>query len=387
MSKNETDEYKNARDLLDMPKYSATFRSEPERVWGKRPNFFLEKHPLMTGYSFLALILFLAWVSNLSMFVISFLFLYLVSDFLTNDVRRLIPFMPKAFLFSILYMAVILLIVLMTYKIIPDIGKKLPTIAAKLQTEVVTQYSKASERWNLKDYIDPEEVRSAVVKATTATIQFLMNRFTSVYIGAIYFIFALVINLLLYHDKRKFEQVFAVKPKSLMFFLFTFVELRIRVFYFYFKQVMGGQMMISLINTAISSILVFWLHLPSPLLLIGLIFFCGLFPVIGNLVSNTILTIIAFVSIGLWAAGACLVLLIIIHKLEYFLNSKIISGIVNLPMVVSLTSLVIGEVLLGLIGLMLAIPMLLFLRHELEHIPGFINGSVSSSVVPSPDQG
>ncbi len=374
MKKNKSAEDDAVQDLLDMPKHSAVFNSEPERIWREKPNSILETHPLIAGYSFLAFILAIAWISKLSIFIISFLFLYLISDFLTNDVRRFIPFLPKAFLFSILYVAVIFLIILMTYKIIPDIGKKLPAIAGKLQTEIITHYSKASEKWNLKAYIDPEEVRTAVVTATTKTIQFLMNRFKSVYIVTIYFIFALVINLLLYHDKRKVGQVFAGKPKTLMFFLFTFVELRIRVFYFYFKQVMGGQIIISLINTAISSILVFGLHLPSPLLLIGLIFFCGLFPVVGNLVSNTILTIIAFVSFGLWAAAACLLLLIVIHKLEYFLNSKIISGIVNLPMVVSLTSLVIGEVLLGLIGLMLAIPMLLFLRHELEHIPGFING-------------
>ena len=374
MAKNETNEYENVRDLLDMPKYSSNFTSETERIWNKRSNSFLEKHPLIAGYSFLAFILVLAWVSNLFIFIISFLFLYLISDFLTNDVRRFIPFMPKAILFSILYVAVIVLIIVMTYKVIPDIGKKMPTIAGRLQTEIVIHYTAASERWNLKEFIDPEEVRSAVVTATTTTIQFLMNRFKSVYIGAIYFIFALVINLLLYHDKRKISQVFGRKPKSLMFFLFTFVELRIRVFYFYFKQVMGGQIIISLINTVVSSIIVFGLHLPSPLLLIGLIFFCGLFPVVGNLVSNTILTIIAFVSIGLWAAGVCLILLVVIHKLEYFLNSKIISGIVNIPMVVSLTSLVIGEVILGLIGLMLAIPLLLFLRHEMEHIPGLVNG-------------
>ncbi len=380
MAKNQVDEYKNVRDrdLLDIPEYSAGFKSETERIWRKRPNLFLEKHPMITGYSFLAFILVLAWISNLFIFILSFLFLYLISDFLTNDVRRLIPFMPKAFLFSILYVGVIFLIILMTYKIIPDIGKKLPTIAAKFQKEVIIQYSKASERWNLKEYIDPEEVRSAVVTATTASIQFLMNRFTSAYIGAIFFVFALVINLLLYHDKRKIGQVFARKPGSMMFFLFTFVELRVQVFYFYFKQVMGGQIIISLINTAISSVIVFWLHLPSPLLLIGLIFFCGLFPVVGNLVSNTILTAIAFVSIGVWAAGVCLALLIVIHKLEYFLNSKIISGIVNLPMVVSLTSLVICEVLLGLVGLMLAIPLLLFLRYELEHIPGLMNGTAEA---------
>lgn len=374
MTKKLRTEQERIQDLLDIPENKIRFHSETERVWKKKPNSFLETHPLIAGYSFLVFIVILAWVTNLSTFIISFLFLYLISDFLTNDVRRFIPFMPKAILFSILYVAVIILIIVMTYKVIPDIGKKLPAIAGKLQTEIVAHYTLASERWNLKEFIDPEEVRSAVVTATTATIQFLMNRFKSVYIGAIYFIFALVINLLLYHDKRKISQVFDRKPKSMMFFLFNFIELRIRVFYFYFKQVMGGQIIISLINTLVSSVIVFALHLPSPFLLISLIFFCGLFPVVGNLVSNTILTVIAFVSIGLWAAGVCLILLVVIHKFEYFLNSKIISGIVNLPMVVSLTSLVICEVLLGLIGLMLAIPLLLFLRHEMEHIPGLING-------------
>lgn len=374
MKKKDTPDYDKAQDLLDKPQFRAEFKPESERIWGANPNLFLEKHPLIAGYSFLMFVLALAWISNLSIFIISFLFLYLISDFLTNDVRRLIPFMPKAFLFSILYVTVIILILLMTYKVVPDIGKKLPHIASRLQTEIIALYSDLNDKWNLKDYIDPEELKSAVAGTTTQAIQFLMNRFKSVYIVTIYFIFALIINLLLYHDKRKIGQVFARKPKSLMFFLFNFIELRIRVFYFYFKQVMGGQIIISMINTVISSIVVFALHLPSPFLLVSLIFFCGLFPVVGNLVSNTILTLIAFISIGIWAAVVCLGLLILIHKLEYFLNSKIISSIVNLPMVVSLTSLVIGEVLLGIVGLMLAIPLLLFLRHELEHIPGFING-------------
>jgi predicted PurR-regulated permease PerM len=59
-----------------------------------------------------------------------------------------------------------------------------------------------------------------------------------------------------------------------------------------------------------------------------------------------------------------------IHKLEYFLNSKIIGDIVHLPMVMTLLSLIVCEVLLGLVGLILAVPLVLYLRHELEYIPG-----------------
>jgi len=105
-------------------------------------------------------------------------------------------------------------------------------------------------------------------------------------------------------------------------------------------------------------------------LLIGAVFVFGLLPVAGNLISNTILTVMAFVTIGPWAAAICLGLLIGVHKLEYFLNSKIIGDIVHMPMFITLTSLVVCEVLFGIVGLMLAIPLVLFLRHEFEQMPG-----------------
>jgi len=104
--------------------------------------------------------------------------------------------------------------------------------------------------------------------------------------------------------------------------------------------------------------------------MIFIVFFCGLFPVVGNLMSNSVLTINAFVATGIWGTIICLILLVGVHKLEYFLNSRIIGEIVNLPMAVSLGALIICEVLLGIPGLILAIPLVLFVRHELEHIRG-----------------
>jgi len=134
---------------------------------------------------------------------------------------------------------------------------------------------------------------------------------------------------------------------------------------------MGGQVIIALINTVISSVAIFALDLHHPFLMIFVVFFCGLFPVVGNLMSNSVLTINAFVSTGMWGTVFCLVLLVGVHKLEYILNSKIIGGIVHLPMVVSLGALIFCEVLLGISGLILAIPLVLFVRHEFEHIRGF----------------
>jgi predicted PurR-regulated permease PerM len=320
------------------------------------------------------------------MFLISFLFLYFISDFITNDVRRFIPFLPKAFLFSLLYVAVILFIILASNKIIPEMIRQLPDIAQKVQAQAIEQYADLYQRWNLQKYADkyinPNEVRSVIVKGTTTVLQFVMDRVKPVYMGVIYFIFALVINLLFYHNREQADRVFARKPGSLMHYFYQFAEMRIRVFYFYFKRVMIGQIIISTINTSISAVAILALELPNPLFLVFIVFVCGLFPVVGNIASNTILTVIAFVSVGLWGALVCLGLLVVIHKLEYFLNSKIISGIVNLPMVVTLSALVVFEVLMGIIGLILAIPMLLFIRHELEHLPGMTGGTSGTEEKP-----
>jgi len=143
---------------------------------------------------------------------------------------------------------------------------------------------------------------------------------------------------------------------------------------------MGGQVIIALINTLISTVVIFALDLRHPYLMIFVVFFCGLFPVVGNLMSNSVLTINAFASTGMWGTVVCLILLIGAHKLEYILNSKIIGGIVHLPMAVSLAALIFCDVLLGVPGLILAIPLVLFVRHEFEHIRGLVAGLPQQAV-------
>ena len=368
-------------DLLDAQEADVRFRPEFEQAWEKQRNVLLEKHPFIVGYSFMTGLLFWVMFSHLSMFLISFLFLYLISDFMTNDVRRWIPFIPKAFLFSVLYIVIIVFLTLLTYRVIPNFVKQLPGLATRVQVEAMKHINEANKRWDLKKYVDPKEIQSAVVAATTSTIAFLMNQIPPLWMGFIYFIFAGIINLFLYHNREKIDQVFSRKSGSLMYFLYRFADNRLKIFYFYFKRVMSGQIIISSVNTVISAIAIVALNLPNPVLLIALVFFCGLFPVVGNLISNTVLTITAFISIGLLGAGICLILLVGIHKLEYFLNSKIISEIVNLPMIITLSALIVSEVLLGIVGLILAIPLVLFIRHELEHIPGISESGNTQEIV------
>ena len=218
--------------------------------------------------------------------------------------------------------------------------------------------------------IDIEEIKGAILKTSTGVLRFIVDSLSPLYKGFIQFVFALAINLFCYLESDRLKNTFTRDTNSLMTFLYRFIQVRLKIFYVYFRRVMGGQVIIALINTFISSMAIFGLGLRHPFLMLFVVFFCGLFPIVGNLISNTVLIINASVSIGIWGSVICLLLLVGIHKLEYFLNSKIIGGIVRLPMAVSLGALIFCDVLLGIPGLILAIPLTLFVRHEFENIPG-----------------
>jgi len=142
------------------------------------------------------------------------------------------------------------------------------------------------------------------------------------------------------------------------------VARRFRDFYRSFETVMGAQITISLINTALTAIFLTVVHMPHAPLLIAVTFLCGLVPIVGNLLSNIIIVFVAL-TISLKLAISALVFLIVIHKLEYLLNSKIIGDRIRNPVWLTLIALILGERLMGIPGLILAPVVLNYLRVEM----------------------
>jgi predicted PurR-regulated permease PerM len=145
------------------------------------------------------------------------------------------------------------------------------------------------------------------------------------------------------------------------------VAARFRDFYHSFATVIGAQLTISLINTALTSVFLIAVRLPQAALLIAVTFLCGLVPIFGNLMSNTIIVFVAL-TVSLKLAIAALVFLVVIHKLEYVLNSKIIGGRIRNPVWLTLIALVIGERLMGIPGLILAPVVLNYVRVEMRKV-------------------
>ncbi|HTL18957.1 MAG TPA: AI-2E family transporter [Patescibacteria group bacterium] len=166
----------------------------------------------------------------------------------------------------------------------------------------------------------------------------------------------------------------------------TAIAHRFATLYRGFVTVMGAQVIISAVNTVLTAIFVLATHLPYGVVIVGVSFLCGMIPVVGNLISNTIIVGVGF-TVSPTMALVALIFLIAIHKLEYFLNSKIVGWRIHNPLWLTLLALVVGERLLGVPGMILAPVILNYIKLEASAIKpttGPLAASSAVLIVPGP---
>jgi len=146
------------------------------------------------------------------------------------------------------------------------------------------------------------------------------------------------------------------------------IKIRFRLFYQSFETVMGAQIRISAINTLLTTVFVLAVSLKYKTFVIGLTFLCGLLPIVGNVISNAIIVGIA-ITMSPRLAIIALIFLIAVHKLEYFLNSKIIGDLIKNPVWLTLLALIIGERIMGIPGMILAPVVLNYIKVEASQLP------------------
>jgi predicted PurR-regulated permease PerM len=83
--------------------------------------------------------------------------------------------------------------------------------------------------------------------------------------------------------------------------------------------------------------------------------------------SNVIILSVAL-TVSPTTALAALIFLVVIHKMEYFLNSQIIGKRIRNPMWLTLLALVVGERLMGIAGMILAPVILHYIKSEASKV-------------------
>ena len=146
---------------------------------------------------------------------------------------------------------------------------------------------------------------------------------------------------------------------------------RIVTFETSFERVFLAQVKISLIDTFLTGLYLylvlplFGVELPFKMTVLIIAFIVGLIPVAGNLISNTIIIILSL-GASLYVALASLVFLVVIHKLEYFLNAKIIGSEIESSAWELLVAMVVFERIFGIGGIIVAPVYYAYLKNELK---------------------
>jgi len=140
-----------------------------------------------------------------------------------------------------------------------------------------------------------------------------------------------------------------------------------------FRRIVFAQVKISAINTVFTGIFLLLLlplfHAPLPMAktLVIITFIVGLLPVIGNLISNTLIVAVAL-SVSFPAAVTALIFLILIHKLEYFLNARIIGGQIEARAWELLIAMLVMEAAFGIPGVIAAPIFYAYIKRELIYL-------------------
>jgi predicted PurR-regulated permease PerM len=138
-----------------------------------------------------------------------------------------------------------------------------------------------------------------------------------------------------------------------------------------FRSVVFAQVRISALNTALTAlyllVIVPWMGVQLPLTktMIAVTFIAGLLPVIGNLISNMVIVLVSL-SVSPLLAVSSLLFLVVIHKLEYFVNARVMGGQIHARAWELLLAMLVMDAVFGISGLIAAPIYYAYLKNELS---------------------
>jgi predicted PurR-regulated permease PerM len=137
-----------------------------------------------------------------------------------------------------------------------------------------------------------------------------------------------------------------------------------------FRSVVFAQVRISALNTILTGLYLLGLvpltgtQLPLTKTMLAVTFIAGLLPVIGNLISNSVIVVVSL-SVSPVLAVSSLLFLVAIHKLEYFVNARVMGAQIHARAWELLVAMLVMEAVFGLSGLIAAPIYYAYLKNEL----------------------
>jgi predicted PurR-regulated permease PerM len=141
-----------------------------------------------------------------------------------------------------------------------------------------------------------------------------------------------------------------------------------------FAMVVGytfqAQILIAIINTLFTALGLWLLGIQPIALLSSIVFFAGLIPVWGTFISSVPILLLAFNDGGMALTGQTVIMIAFIHAVEaYILNPNIVSAVLKINPLLTLIILYLGHTLFGLWGVLLGVPVAVYVYRYIIMTP------------------
>lgn len=314
--------------------------------------------------AFLVLILiFYALHSFFDLIIITFLLTYLIYSLqmaISKILRKYIKIKDIIITF-ILYIALVLLIILFMYKYVPVIinqAKSIYTLLLKFNPKTdfvgLNKYTSFMGDINIKFYVD--RGANVLIKYATNFGKFSFNIFV-----------AFILSIFFMLEKEKIKKFMNKFENSRVDGIYKYFKYFGKNFLNSFGKVIQAQILIALTNSILSTIALGFMDFPQVLIIGVMIFIFSLVPVAGTIISLIPLSVIAFNIGGVMKVLDVVIMIILLHGLEsYVLNPKFMSVKTDLPVFFVFIILLIGEHFMGVWGLLLGVPLFIFILDLFE---------------------
>jgi predicted PurR-regulated permease PerM len=306
---------------------------------------------------FLILVFYLG-KSMLNMFLLTFLFTYLIYSFhkfLYEKVKKYI-YLNETLFIALIYLVIIGFFVIVIGKFAPSIINETVDIINELMGFKINYYSSSIGKY-IDLFFQQVDIKSYAKDGTSLLLKIATN------IGkwSINIFVAILLSMF-----------FMFERKSISGFMKKFETSKVSGFYKYMKifgenftnsfgKVIQIQIVIALLNTALSVIALSFMDFPQIAGLGLMIFGLGLIPVAGTIVSLVPLSIIAYQIGGIIKIIYVLAMVAVLHSLEsYVLNPRFMSVKTKLPVFFTLIVLLVSEHFMKIWGLLVGIPLFIF---------------------------
>lgn len=306
--------------------------------------------------------------SLMTLFLLTFIFVYLINSAQKKIYQLINRFIPirRSIIIVAIYLIFIGLIVAVIWIYAPKVVQEAINVLSSVTTSLkeLANYKTNNDTLN---YIISKITSIDVTKYVDSGSKYLINMITIVGNLGVNFLMAIILSLFFMLGKSSIIKFFLKFKDSKVSWLYNEVGYFGSKFMNTFGKVIQTQILISFINSLISVLILSILHFPNVLGLWIMIFILGLIPVAGVFISLVPLCVLAYGQGGLQTIIYMLILIAVLHALEsYILNPKLMSDKTKLPVFVTFLVLIISEHFLGIWGLIVGIPITVFLLDILD---------------------